>query len=92
MLVTRRYLCPLLMNLCDCANINSDAIDTQVFTEHLVSGLCKSNHGFIFIMQVTVGEIKKMHSKLWSENLKGRDHSRDLGVDGRIMLEWILWK
>jgi hypothetical protein len=24
------------------------------------------------------------------ENLKGRDHSEDLGVDGRIILEWIL--
>jgi hypothetical protein len=24
------------------------------------------------------------------ENLKGRDHSEDIGVDGRIMLEWIL--
>jgi hypothetical protein len=24
------------------------------------------------------------------ENLKGRDHSKDLGVDGNIILEWIL--
>jgi hypothetical protein len=24
------------------------------------------------------------------ENLKGRDHMEDLGVDGRIILEWIL--
>jgi hypothetical protein len=24
--------------------------------------------------------------KFWSENLKGRDHSEDLGVDGRIIL------
>jgi hypothetical protein len=24
------------------------------------------------------------------ENLKGRYHSGDLGVDGRIILEWIL--
>jgi len=22
--------------------------------------------------------------------IKGRDHSEDIGVDGRIMLEWIL--
>jgi hypothetical protein len=28
----------------------------------------------------------------WLENLKGRDHSEDLGVDGRIMLELILGK
>jgi hypothetical protein len=24
------------------------------------------------------------HTKMWSENLKGRDHSEDLGVDGKI--------
>jgi hypothetical protein len=33
-----------------------------------------------------------MHTKFWSENLKGRDHSDDLSVDGRIILEWILNK
>jgi hypothetical protein len=31
----------------------------------------------------------KMHT-FWSGNLKGRDHSQDLGVDGR--LKWILKK
>jgi len=29
-----------------------------------------------------------MRTEFWSENLKGRDRSEDLGVDGRI-LEWI---
>jgi hypothetical protein len=24
-----------------------------------------------------------------SENLKGRDHAEDIGVDGRIIAEWI---
>jgi hypothetical protein len=24
------------------------------------------------------------------ENLKGRDHSEDIGIDGRIILSWIL--
>jgi len=33
-----------------------------------------------------------MYKKFWSENLKGRDHAEDLGVDGRIILEWILGK
>jgi hypothetical protein len=26
-----------------------------------------------------------MHTKCWLENLKGRDYSKDQGVDGRIM-------
>jgi len=31
-----------------------------------------------------------MHTVFWVENLKGRDHLEDLGVDGRIILEWLL--
>jgi len=26
-----------------------------------------------------------MHTKFWSENLNGRDHSEHQGVDGRII-------
>jgi hypothetical protein len=33
-----------------------------------------------------------MHTVFWFENLEGREHSEDLGVDGRIILEWILGK
>jgi len=33
-----------------------------------------------------------MHTIFWLEGLKGRHHSEDLGVDGRIILEWILGK
>jgi len=33
-----------------------------------------------------------MHTKFWLESLKGRDHSEDLGIDGKITLEWILQK
>jgi hypothetical protein len=31
-----------------------------------------------------------MHAKYWSEDMNGRNHSEDLGVDGRIMIEWVL--
>jgi hypothetical protein len=30
--------------------------------------------------------------KILVENLKGRDHSKDMDVDGGIILEWILRK
>jgi hypothetical protein len=33
-----------------------------------------------------------MSTKFWSVILKGRDNSEDLGVDGRIILDWILGK
>jgi hypothetical protein len=33
-----------------------------------------------------------MHIKFWADNPKGRDHSEDLAVDERIILELILEK
>jgi len=33
-----------------------------------------------------------MFTKFLLENLKGRDHLEDLGVNGKIILEWILGK
>jgi len=32
------------------------------------------------------GHVAYMYAKCWSENLKGRDHLEDLGVDGKIVL------
>jgi hypothetical protein len=34
----------------------------------------------------------EMHTQFWSDNLKRRDLSDDLGVDGRIILKCILEK
>jgi hypothetical protein len=34
----------------------------------------------------------EMHTKLWAENLKGRNHLEDLGIDGRSHLQWIVKK
>jgi hypothetical protein len=33
-----------------------------------------------------------MYTKVWLENVEGRDHLEDLGVDERIILEWMLGK
>jgi hypothetical protein len=30
-----------------------------------------------------------MHTKFWLENLKGRDYSEDLGINGNIIFELI---
>jgi hypothetical protein len=34
----------------------------------------------------------KAHAKFCLENTKERDHLRDLGVEGKIILKWILGK
>jgi hypothetical protein len=36
-----------------------------------------------------VARIGEMHTKFWFGSLKGRDNSKDLGVDGRVILKWI---
>jgi len=33
-----------------------------------------------------------LYTKFRSENLKGRDHTEDIGLDGKIMLQWVLGK
>jgi len=33
-----------------------------------------------------------MYAKFWSESLRGRDCSEDLGIDGRPTSEWFLGK
>jgi hypothetical protein len=33
-----------------------------------------------------------MNAIVWLENLKGRGHLEDLGVDGKLILEWVLRK
>jgi hypothetical protein len=33
-----------------------------------------------------------MHTKFWLEAMKGRHHAEDLGIDRKIILEWIFRK
>jgi hypothetical protein len=40
----------------------------------------------------THGLREEMHIKFWLLNLKGRDHSGNLAVDGKIILKWIIGK
>jgi hypothetical protein len=35
---------------------------------------------------------REMHTKFWSENMKGRNRLEDLGVDWGMILEWVLQK
>jgi hypothetical protein len=32
---------------------------------------------------------KEVHRGIWWENLREKDHLKDLGVNGRIILKWI---
>jgi hypothetical protein len=40
----------------------------------------------------TLGRDEKSVQNFGRENLKGRDYSEELGICGRIVLEWILGK
>jgi hypothetical protein len=38
------------------------------------------------------GKKQKMYIKFQLENLTGKDHLRNPGIDGRIMVKWLLNK
>ena len=40
----------------------------------------------------TYGGRGEVYVGFWSKNLRERDHSKDPGVDGRIILKWIFRK
>jgi hypothetical protein len=51
--------------------------------------------GLKVVIKIKYGHTRNAY-KIWSENMKGRDHSEDLGIDRSIILKWILeeavWK
>jgi hypothetical protein len=40
----------------------------------------------------SMGGMRNAYIYIGSENLKERDHSEHRGVDGRVILERVLWK
>ena len=38
------------------------------------------------LARMGIGEV---HTELWQENLRVRDHLEDPGIEGRIILKWI---
>jgi hypothetical protein len=35
--------------------------------------------------------VMRMHTEFWLENMNGKDQSEDIGIDGKIILEW-MWR
>jgi hypothetical protein len=59
----------------------------NLYTSHSIIRVIKSR---MMRWAGHVAQLGKMLTKFWSENLKGRDHSEDIGVGGRIILEGVL--
>jgi hypothetical protein len=51
---------------------------------------CQQERGIKFLPGPCPKERREIHTKFLSENLKGRYHFGDLGVDGRIILKTCL--
>jgi hypothetical protein len=61
-------------------NLHTSSNIRVIKSRRMVSGAC------------SIHEAIRMHTKFWSENLMGRDHSEDVGIDEKVILEWILAK
>jgi hypothetical protein len=51
-----------------------------------------SPHNIMMTKLRMIRWVRHVWARFLLENLKGKDHSEDLGEDGRIILEWILGK
>jgi len=58
-------------------------VPVEILSDTDVSGLYEQVGLFVNIWNI---------QKCWLENLNGIDHSEDLGIDRKVMLEWILGK
>jgi hypothetical protein len=60
-----------------------------LYTSPDITRVIKSRRNEIGYACSTHGKDEK-YRIFWLGNLKGRDHPEDLGVDGKIILDWIL--
>jgi hypothetical protein len=60
-------------------------VNLYVVTSHYSQNTCNCTGALATIITETAKV--EMGTVFWLENLKGRDHLEDLGVDGKIMLK-----
>jgi hypothetical protein len=63
----------------------------DLYTSPNIGRVIKSRRMIWPGLVVHMGE-RRGFTGFWWENLEERDHLGDPGVDGRIILRWILWK
>jgi hypothetical protein len=71
----------------------------SIFLGLIITEIMVNSSNIITVIVIMDGEMGgscsthgkyEMYARFSSKNLKGRDHSEDTGVDGRIILDWIL--
>jgi len=71
-------------NTAECNSLTISTMHANVtdFFHNFTCSICKFH----------AWERRGLHTVFWSENMTGRDHLEDLGVDGKIISEWIRMK
>jgi hypothetical protein len=71
--------------------VREHGAEENFWTERQVAKGCRRLYNELHSLYASPNIIRATKSiEFWSENLKGRDYSKDLGIGGRVTLEWIL--